>query len=768
MIPKPPAHLLPYGFKVPVGLGTSEVIADFDFETYSPAGFVWNPLTNKFDCPRGASKKGLPVVGTAVYSEHPDAEVLCMAYNLKNGKGVKQWIPGQELPHDLFTHLAQGRLIEAHNAGFERWIWNNVCRPKYGFPELPEKQLRCSAAKARAFALPGALGDLSEVLNLTNKKDKEGKRLIQKFCIPHDPTKNNKLTRNYLNVVLDTNSEDVFKFRRYNIQDIIAEAEASLRIPDLSPQELEFWQCDQRINQRGVQIDIESVNAAINIIEQAYEKYNRELRIITRGEVQKASEVAKISSWLQNNGLAIYNLDDGILEDLLNNPHQKLHPGMRRVLEIRQMLASASVKKLYAMLNQSTREGRVHDLFVYHSARTGRAAGSGPQPQNLPKSGPAIQQCNYCKKYFPYKSGWDKLENCPWCNSQEMADEKEWNYTAVEEAFTIIKQGNLELTEYFYGNAIALISGCLRGMFIAKEGYGYISSDYNAIEAVASAALAKEKWRLEVFSGHGMIYEMSASKITGIPLEEFIRHKQTTGSHHPARDTGKTAELASGFGGWVDAWKNFGAGELYSDDEIETYIKAWRAASPNIVEMWGGHKRNWQEEFYGLEGMAMQAIQYPGKEFSYNGIAYLVKEDILYCRLLSGRYLTYHRPRLDRVQRTSRKGNTWEILQISYESWNTNPLMGKIGWVRMTTYGPKQFENVVQAHAREFLMTAIVRLEHAGYPIVLHVHDDLTSEVLKGFGSVEEFEKIMSQPIDWAPDWPIRASGGWRGKRYRK
>jgi DNA polymerase len=100
--------------------------------------------------------------------------------------------------------------------------------------------------------------------------------------------------------------------------------------------------------------------------------------------------------------------------------------------------------------------------------------------------------------------------------------------------------------------------------------------------------------------------------------------------------------------------------------------------------------------------------------------------------------------------------------------WNTDPKKGPSGWIRVDTYGGKLTENIVQAIARDILTYAMVNLENAGYPIVLHVHDEIVAEILKSFGSIKEFEKIMNIMPPWAQGWPIRATGGWRGKRYRK
>lgn len=722
---------------------------ELDFETYSEAGFIWDEKTQKYRGPPNAQKKGLPSIGAAVYSEHPSTEVLSCAYDL--GAGRKQlWIPGMPPPFDLFEYLRNGGLFEAWNVKFERWIWVNVCMKKYGWPAVQEWQWRDAAAKAAAHALPRSLDPCGEVMNITHKKDKDGWRLLTKFSMPRNPTKSNPARR----ILPSDDPEDAQALYRYNIRDIEAELELSSLIPDLIPSELEFWQCDLAINVRGIGIDVPAVKAAISVVEQAHNKYNARLRELTAGAVSRASELAKIRTWMETQGVSVPVLDADKVTELL--AASWVPPHVREVLEIRELLGSAAVKKLYAMLNQSTAKGRLHDLFIYHSTRTGRAAGAGVQPQNLPNSGPEVSLCR-CGRYCPASSS-----NCLYCLDKQALKAEEWNAEAVNQTIETISTGNLECVEYYHGNAIAAVSGCLRGMFIPAEGHDFICSDYSAIEAVVLAALAGEEWRMEVFRTHGKIYETSAGKITGQPLQFYLDYKVSTGINHIDRKLGKVAELASGYGGWIGAWKAFGADSFMSEDEIKQAVLAWRAASPAIVEFWGGQTRGWQPEFYGLEGAAVQAILSPGQVFDCRGFEWQVRDDILYCRLLSGRNLTYHKPRL---RPSDRRNGTYAI---SFEGWNSNPKYGPPGWVRMDTYAGKLTENVVQAVARDILAHAIVNLERSGYPVVIHVHDEIVAEIPEGFGTIEEFERIMSTMPAWAKDWPLRASGGWRAKRYGK
>ena len=761
------------GDTVPVGPSVATIYPDMDFETYSEAGFVWTPVAGywrfdkrkqqqvwveprfKWSPPVGATQGGISAVGAAAYAAHPSTEVICFHYDLKDGLGPRFWRPGLPNPVELFEYLAAGGEIEAHHAGFEYWIWNRVCTRLYGWPTLQVESLRDSMAKAQAWALPGSLDKISDVLDLTLKKDPEGKRLIKKFSTPRNPTKNDPRIR----IQPWEDPDDVMRYYQYNRRDIEAEGEASSRIPDLPPEELDFWQSTFRMNVRGVALDMAGVEACRAVLDQALETYNAALPELTDGIVEKASQVQRIGEWLGRQGFTPASLADATVAEILKRTD--LPNRVRQVLDIRQRVGSASVKKLYAMLRQSV-DGTLHDLFVYHRARTGRDGAEGVQPQNAPKAGPKLYACN-CGQYFGTHH-----TCCPFCGSVRAPEAKKWHWEMVEPVLAQMQRRSLEWVEWLYGDALLAISGCIRGLFVARPGKEFICSDYSAIEAVVTAMIAGEEWRIEAFRQRKPIYLLSASAITGTPVEEYEAFKERTGDHHPDRQKiGKVAELGLGFGGWIGAWRQFDDTDTFTDEEVKQLIIKWRNASPAIVELWGGQVRGkpWDPErleLYGLEGAAIAAVQDPGQAYSYRLVSYKVVDDVLYCRIPSGRLLAYHRPRLSPSTR-------WEgQASLSFEGYNTNPKMGPIGWVRMHTYGGRLTENVVQATARDFMRDGALRLERAGYPIVLRVHDELIAEVPEGYGSIEEFEAIMAAKPEWAKDWPIFATDGWRGTRYRK
>lgn len=342
-----------------------------DFETYSEAGYYQDPTTGKW---KGVTKTspGLPAVGAAVYTEHPSALVLCAAYDLLDGIGPRLWLPGMPPPADLFEHIARGGLLEAHNSGFEFYVWKNICHSKMGWPELPFQQLRCSAAKCRSHSVPGRLGKAAQVLGVSEQKDPRGERLIKLLTIPQQATAKRPAGR-------CTDPGLHAELWAYCIQDIRAEKAISDALPDLSPDEWDLWLLDQAINIRGVAIDREALDSCISVVNQAANRYTEELRQISDGQINSAGELAKITEWLATQGVHTASLDSERVEALLAG--DSLPPAARRVLEIRSSLGAASVKKLFAIERMLARDGRLHDLFSFCGAdRTGRFCIAEGQP----------------------------------------------------------------------------------------------------------------------------------------------------------------------------------------------------------------------------------------------------------------------------------------------------------------------------------------------------------------------------------------------------
>lgn len=740
--------------------------ATIDFETYSEAGYEWSDALNKWVPPEGGSptNRGLGLVGVVNYTRHPSFEVLCAWYKLPGGE-LTYWDPstracivenkhhgkpfdmyigrgsewgspfvigqhgdraevirkyreyllstpellwkvqtlrGKSLgcfcspqachgdvlsevagwPWDLLNYVRAGGVVEAHNHAFEHRIFQAL-----GWPEVPLAQQRCSMAKSRAWALPGSL-DLAAATLGTTPKNPDGKKGITMFCMPRQPTKTKPERRNapsgeqFQKLIVD-----------YCRDDVIAEEALSTVVPELSPIELEHWQVDQTVNRRGVAVDVPTLYAMRQILRDAHRVYGDRCRAITNGI--SPSEVSQLIIWATHRGVRLDALDDEAITEAL--AREDLPDAVRQMLLCRQAVASASVKKVHAMLNRATKEGRIYDLFNFHAARTGRPTGDAVQPTNFPRGSLSVWRC-VCGRHFSAAS-------CGYCGLPATGKPDEWNPDAMHDAIELLQTGSLELIEHVYGagNALALMAGCLRGMFVAADGRDLVSSDYTAIEAVVLACLAGEQWRIDLFHAKGKIYEASGAKVGGVSYESLIEYKKQTGKNHPLRQVGKTAELALGYGGWIGGWLAFDDSGR-TDEEIKKIILAWRDASPAIVEFWGGQVRRnggWQNELFGVEGAFIRAALLPGVPVNYRGFQFLASKPAFPLRhptptladpctvqitLLSGRKLTYHNVLLEPTPADRQWAGKYAI---SYEGYNTNPKSGGVGWIRMRTYSGK-------------------------------------------------------------------------------
>ena len=713
-----------------------------DFETYSEAGYVWSSVKSytQGGKPKGGwlpvkkgQTSGIAAVGAWRYAEHPSTEVLSLDYD------GTLWVPGMPPPQPLFDHIAAGGMIEAHNSFFEYVIWLFVCR-RMGWPALPLAQMRCTMSRANAYGLPGALAKVCDILKLPIQKDKDGAAIMRKVSKPRDPTLKDLRTR-----YTPLDEPEMFKgLYSYNQSDTAAERAASARLPHLSAFELEVWKLDQRINVRGVATDLAAIRGGRKIIDDLAVEKLAELVQVTNGFIETAGQVAKLREFLNLHGVHLDDMTSDTVDAALERPDLPAIP--RKVLELRQALSLASVKKLVALDNRTADDGRAHDLFTYAGAvRTQRWTSEAAQLHNLSKKGPPVVRCERCamiQKPAPHCSACGSLWPAPvTC---------EWGIDAMEQCLIDIAQGDIAQMRARWGDDVALaISGSVRGMLIAGPGYEFIGTDYDNIEARVLAVVAGEEWRIEVFRGDGKIYERTAAQVTGVPLAEILAHKEKTGQHHPSRNSiGKVAELASGFQGALGAWLKFGAGNFMSDEEITAAIKTWRADNPMIVALW-----------YRTQECFEQAVARPGvwHQYRFIGYYYNTADDCMYCRLPSGRYLYYHEPRLT--------PNQYGKFDISY----MKKAQTGGAWVRTDSYGGMLVENFTQAIARDFMAWGMLQLDARGYTIALHVHDEPVAEVLEGTGSVEEMAAILTDvKPPWALDWPISASGGWRGKRFRK
>ena len=636
-------------------------------------------------------------VGSWRYAEDFSTDVLCLAWSIDGGP-VYTW-----RPHDtgncqgwLHHAIQTGATIDAHNAQFERAVWENIMVPLYGWPEIEPQQWDCTMARAASRALPLGLDDAGAALDLPIQKDKAGKRLLRLLAGPQKVTKKQPHRR----LTPAERPEEFQALYAYCRQDVEAEDALRRRLGPLPAAERRVWLLDQRINARGVAVDMEAVEAAIDVVGRVEERLTRELISITKGAVTTHNQGARILKWLGGQGV---HLDD-LTAERVADAIPRTDGAPRRILELRSILAKASTKKLERFRASVCADGRVRGLLQYHGAFTGRWAGRIVQPQNFPR--PKIER--------EHGEDWSLLIDA-------------------------IKTRDVEYLDLTYGDAMMAVADALRPMLVAGPGHQLVAGDLSAIEAVGLACLAGEQRKIDVFRRGEDPYIFAARNVFGA----WVKDKKT---HPKERQVGKICELAFGYGGGVGAWRNFDNSDR-DDEEIEGYRDAWRAGHPKVVDLW-----------HGLEAAAIRAVANPGREFDYNGIRYVMRGEWLICLLRSGRAICYYGPQLE-------EGETpWgaPTSKLSYMSWKQGQ------WKRVTTWGGKLTENVVQAECRDVLVHGMFGAEDAGLPIVLTVHDEIVTEPrLEETSSEGLLHAAMAAHPPWATDWPLKVET-WSGERYRK
>lgn len=617
--------------------------------------------------------------GVYAYADSLAFEVLLFAYSFDGGETrMIDLAQGEELPEEVVDAVFDDSVVKtAFNANFER-----TCLSKHFGRCLPPDSWHCSAVQAAMLALPRSLEDVGAVLGLDEQKMKEGKELIRYFCVPCRPTKANGGRRRNLPCHAPEKWE---LFKRYCMRDVDVEKSIRRKLHKFPvPEgEMELYRLDQRINDRGVLVDMGLVRQAVRC-----ERLHKEVvteRAYELTGLENPNSVAQLKGWLGKNGVEAESLSKKAVAEMIEGSDGEVE----ELLRLRLLMAKTSVKKYEAMERSVCLDGRVHGLLQFYGAnRTGRWAGRLVQVQNLPQN---------------------HIED-------------------LELARSLVKEGRFEDVEMFYDSTPNVLSELIRTAFVPKDGCRFVVADFSAIEARVLAWLAGEKWRMDVFSSHGKIYEASASAMFHVPVEEV-----TKGS--PLRQKGKIAELGLGYGGAAGALISMGALDMgLSEDELPSLVAAWRRANPHITQFW------WDMDAAAVEAVTKRRKTRAGR------IAFEYRSGILFVMLPSGRKLAYVKPRMA-VNKFGRDGLTYEGISENKK------------WGRIETYGPKLVENIVQGTARDLLAEAMLRVEKKGYPIVMHCHDEIIAEVPEGTGSVEEMCEVMAVRPAWAEGLPLRADG---------
>lgn len=638
--------------------------------------------------------------GADVYARHPSTDFLCLGYQFDDGPRtfIKRNAP---LPKEVRDHIICGGRIVGHNVPFELAIWNHVCVHKYAWPCIDLEQAECTMAMAYAMGLPGSLEKAAAAMGITEQKDLAGSRVMQQLSRPREILPDGTIIW-----WEETDVPEKFEILyKYCLQDVAVEHELYTRLLKLSDRERQIWLMDQRINQRGIQIDLENAARAMKIVDSEKKRLDEAMRKVTKDQVVSCSAVKQLTDWVNNQGITLESVAKA---DLTAALEKEIPEDVRAALSYRQEAAKSSTAKLEAMRLRACTDGRVRGIHQYHGAGTGRWAGRGIQTQNFPR--PQIVETEQ-----------------------------------VEEIFECIKKGSPREIDMFYGPPMTIISDLLRSFIVAAPGKKFIAGDFSSIESRVLAWLAGGEKKLQIFRTHGKIYEHEAAGIYRIHMDDVDEDQ---------RQTGKVAELSLGFQGGKGAFQQMAKNySLKVSDEFAEQIKnTWRANNPEIVQYW-----------YALESAAIAAVQNPGRKFKAGAkgreVTYLKNGSFLFCQLPSGRAICYPYPKVEQIV------TPWGAAKEGLTYMSEDALTHK--WERQKAYGGLLCENNAQGVARDILADAMIRLENNNYLIAMHIHDEDVCEVDKHFGSVKEFETIMAQVPTWAEGLPI-AVKGWEGMRFRK
>lgn len=619
----------------------------------------------------------------------------------------------------VHEHVEQGGIVYAHNAAFELAIWNNICVPRYGWPELKPEQVRCTMAMCYAMGLPGALENAAPALGLAQRKDAAGKRVMLQLAKPR--AEGGFWTP-------DTAPEKFEQLYAYCKQDVEVERALHHRLMELSDDEQRIWQLDYRINQRGIRVDLESIDKAVALVEQEKRRLDEEMLRVTGGVVGKCTEVQVLVKWIRTQGVEMNGLAKA---DVLDALAGDLPPAVEAALRLRKEAAKSSTAKLVAMKERASADGRVRGTKQFHGAATGRWAGRGMQTDNYPR---------------------------PRVHSQDDTEQ----VRAVENIGDLLREQRYNELDMFYGPLMDAIADSLRGMIVAEPGNDLVAVDFSAIEARVLAWLAGQEDVLGVFRKGTDIYCHAASG---------IYHRVVTKKDKAERQIGKVAVLALGYGGGVGAFQSMARvyGVKVPDAEADEIKSAWRAAHPAIVSYWYDLER---AATRALTDGGVQAVGPRGREVKFRKAG-----SFLWLQLPSKRVLCYPYPELRVVDTPWGEQKEALTYMTELDSTTRKKLGSKVlpdpnangNWCRISTYGGSLAENVTQAVAADLLRYSMETLESAGYPVVMHVHDEAVVEIASSCDdrTLERIEELMAQTPTWAAGLPVSAEG-WRAKRYRK
>lgn len=616
--------------------------------------------------------------GVYNYAQDPTTDVLCMSYAFGDGE-VQTWLPTEPFPAAVAQHKG---LIYAHNAAFERLIFWYVLQIEFKL-----EQFVCTAAQARANCAPGSLEDVGRFSGSSMRKDHRGAQLIRLLCVP--PFKNDpELMQELVN---------------YCEQDVRAMRAISKAMRPLSALELEDYHVNERINDRGVLVDVPLCKAAIQYASDEVVEIQQIVTEVTEGAItsvrspkmkewvlERVGEEAKKLMVVYKDGEKKYSIDKTVRANLIlmENPDE-IPPAVAEVIQCADDLWASSVAKFSRLADLADVEDkRVRGAFVFAGgSATGRASSYGAQVHNF---------------------------------TRKCAEEPTAVRNAMVRGHSIVPKYGKRVTD--------VLKGMLRPALVPASGKHLVVADWAAIEARANPWLSQSAsgdQKLGLFRTGADVYKVNAAATFGVAVDSVTKDQ---------RQIGKVQELACGFAGGVGAFAAMGRayGVRLPESDARRMVDGWRRANPWAPTYWQA-----------LESAYLRAMRNKGREFKAGRVTYYYDGVHLWYMLPSGRVLNYPFAKFDA------EGN------VTYAKAAWKPAADAKEWPRARLWKGLACENITQAAANDLLRHSLREFERAGLEIVLHVHDEAVIETDKPEEVVKEIERIMCTPPEWATGLPL-------------
>jgi DNA polymerase len=563
----------------------------------------------------------LKVAGVYNYAQHASTEVLCMSYAFDD-EDVQTWLPGQPFP-DI-----TGQMIYAHNAAFERLIFWYVLQL-----DIPLEQFVCTAAQARANCAPGSLEDVGRFAGASMKKDHRGAQLIRKMSVPP----------------YEESPELTAEMVAYCEQDVRAMRAISKAMRPLSTEELQDYHINERINDRGVLVDVPLCHAAVKYASAELAEIQEIVAEVTHGEITSVRS-PKMRQWvyervggearklMEKDGKV--SIDKTVRFNLLNC--DGVPPDVQEVIQCADDLWASSVAKFSRLAQLSDEDDRrVRGAFVFAGgSATGRASSYGAQVHNF---------------------------------TRKCAAAPEDVRLAMVRGHAIVPKFGKRVTD--------VLKGMLRPALIPSKGKYLVVADWSAIEARVNPWLSgKGEDKLAIFASGEDVYKVNAAATFGVSVSQVTKDQ---------RQIGKVQELACGFAGGVGAFAAMGRayGVALPESDARRMVDAWRRANPWAVPYWQD-----------LESAYTRAMRNKNKEFSAGRVTYMFDGLHLWYVLPSGRILCYPYARL-------------ESEGVTYAKAAWKPAADAKEWPRARLWKGLACENITQAVANDLLRHSLRQLE---------------------------------------------------------